>query len=83
MKTFLITLNLAAITLVPLLFIGNVSVEHDGPTTIEAGGSAEITITLNKSNITGPAKVKFDFGQASGLTAEQIQTSGSSFQFCR
>jgi hypothetical protein len=81
MKTFLITLNLAAITLVPFLFIGNVSVEHDGPSTIEAGGTAEVTITLNKSNITGPAKVKLDFGQASGLTAEQIQTSGSSFSF--
>jgi hypothetical protein len=81
MKTLLITLNLAAVTLVPFLFIGNVSVDHDGPSTIEAGGSAEITITLNKSNITGPAKVKLDFGQASGLTAEQIQTSGSSFSF--
>jgi hypothetical protein len=81
MKTFFITLNLIALSLTPFLFIGNVTVEHEGPATIEAGGSAEITITLNKSNITGPAKVKLDFGQASGLTAEQIQTSGASFSF--
>lgn len=67
--------------MLPFLFVGNVSVEHQAPSEIEAGGEVEVTITLNKGSVTGPARLKLDFSDAQGLVAESIETAGSSFSF--
>lgn len=81
MKTLIISLNLLAISLVPFIFVGNVYINHDAPTTIDEGAEAEVTITLNKGNITGPAKIKLDFSSALGLSAYELNSSGASFNF--
>ncbi len=81
MKTLIISLNLLAISLVPFIFVGIVSVNHDAPTSIDAGSEVEVTITLNKGNITGPARIKLDFSSALGLSAEEVSSSGASFSY--
>ncbi len=80
-KALFISLNLVGLAMLPFLYVGNVNVEHQAPSEVEAGGSVEVTITLNKGAITGPARLKLDFSDADGLTAEDIDNAGSSFSF--
>ncbi len=80
-KALFITLNIAGLALLPFLYVGNVEVEHTAPSEIEAGGEIEVEITLNKGSITGPARLKLDFADAEGLTAEDIDNAGASFTF--
>lgn len=80
-KALFISLNLVGLAMLPFLYVGNVSVEHQAPSEVEAGGSVEVTITLNKGTITGPARLKLDLADADGLTAEDIDNAGSSFSF--
>lgn len=81
LKSLFISVNLVGLAMLPFLFVGNVSVEHQAPSEMEAGGEVEVTITLNKGAVTGPARLKLDFADAQGLSAESIETSGSSFSF--
>jgi len=80
-KALFITLNIAGLALLPFLYVGNVEVEHTAPSEIEAGGEIEVEITLNKGAITGPARLKLDFTDAEGITAEDIDNAGASFTF--
>lgn len=80
-KSLFISINLVGLAMLPFLFVGNVSVEHQAPSEIQAGGEVEVTITLNKGSITGPARLKLDFADAEGLEAESIENSGASFSF--
>ena len=47
-KALFISLNLVGLAMLPFLYVGNVTVEHQSPSEVEAGGSVEVTITLNK-----------------------------------
>ncbi len=80
-KALFISLNLVGLAMLPFLYVGNVSVEHQAPSEVNAGESVEVTITLNKGTITGPARLKLDFSDAEGLIAEDIDNAGSSFSF--
>ena len=59
-KSLFITLNLAGLILIPFLYDGDVSVDHIAPSEMDAGGEVEVTITINKGNVTGPARLKLD-----------------------
>lgn len=80
-KSLFISLNLVGLAMLPFLYVGNVSVEHQAPSEIEAGGEVEVTVTLNKGSITGPARLKLDFSDAIGLEAEGVDNAGASFSF--
>lgn len=80
-KSLFISINLVGLAMLPFLFVGNVSVEHQAPSEILAGGEVEVTITLNKGSITGPARLKLDFADAEGLEAEGLENAGASFSF--
>ncbi|CAG5085295.1 hypothetical protein [Parvicella tangerina] len=80
-KSLFISINLVGLAMLPFLFVGNVSVEHQAPSEMDAGGEVEVTITLNKGAITGPARLKLDFADAEGLEAEGIDNAGASFSF--
>lgn len=80
-KALFITLNLAGLVILPFLYVGLVNVEHQAPSEVNAGSSIEVEITLDKSGVTGPARLKLDFSDAQGLMPESIQNSGSSFSF--
>lgn len=80
-KSLFIAVNLVGLAMLPFLFVGNVSVEHQAPSEMDAGGEVEVTITLNKGSITGPARLKLDFADAEGLVAEGVDNGGASFSF--
>ena len=80
-KALFISLNLVGLAMLPFLYVGNVNVEHQAPSEVNAGESVEVTITINKGTVTGPARLKLDFSDAEGLIAEDIENAGSSFSF--
>ena len=80
-KSLLISLNLVGIALIPMLYVGDVSVNVDAPSTMNDGEDTEVTLTLNKGTATGPARIKLLFDEAVGLSAEEIENSGASFSF--
>ncbi len=81
MKTLIISINLLAISIIPFILVGIVYVNHDAPQTIDAGNTVEVKVTINKGSITGPAKLKIDFSDAMGLSAEEISSAGAAFSF--
>lgn len=81
LKSLFISLNLIGLAMLPFLYVGDVNIEHQAPSEIEAGGEVEVTITLNKGSITGPARLKLDFTDAVGMEAEGIENAGASFSF--
>lgn len=80
-KSLLISLNLVGLALIPMFYVGEVSVNVDAPSTMNAGEDVEVTLTLNKGTATGPARIKLNFDEAIGLSAEEIENSGASFSF--
>lgn len=56
-----------------------VIVEDNTPTTLPAGGSMDVTISINKGNVEGFAKLEIELPV--GLSAEAVSTSGASFTF--
>ena len=80
-KALFISLNLVGLAMLPFLYVGNVNVEHQAPSEVNAGESVEVTITINKGTVTGPARLKLDFSDAEGLVAEDIENAGASFSF--
>lgn len=80
-KSLLISLNLVGLALIPMLYVGEVNVNVDAPSTMNAGEDVEVTLTLNKGTATGPARIKLNFDEAAGLSAEEIENSGASFSF--
>lgn len=80
-KALFITLNLAGLIILPFLYVGIVNVEHQAPSEVDAGSSIEVEITLDKSGVTGPARLKLDFSDAQGLIPESIENGGASFSY--
>ncbi len=80
-KALFITLNLAGLIILPFLYVGIVNVEHQAPSEVDAGSSIEVEITLDKSGVTGPARLKLDFSDAQGLIPESIDNGGASFSY--
>jgi hypothetical protein len=80
-KALFITLNLAGLIILPFLYVGIVNVEHQAPSEVDAGSSIEVEITLDKSGVTGPARLKLDFSDAQGLIPESIINGGASFSY--
>lgn len=56
-----------------------VIIEDNTPTTLPAGGSTDVTVSINKGNVEGFAKLELEL--PAGLSAEAVSTSGASFTF--
>lgn len=56
-----------------------VIIEDNTPTTLPAGGSKDVTVSINKGNVEGFAKLELEL--PTGLSAEAVSTSGASFTF--
>lgn len=80
-KSLFISLNIIGLAMLPFLYVGDVNIEHQAPSEVNAGEDVEVTITLNKGSITGPARLKLDFTDAEGMEAEGVETAGASFSF--
>ncbi|MBL4706233.1 MAG: hypothetical protein JKY54_17025 [Flavobacteriales bacterium] len=81
LKSALILVNVIGLVVFPFLNAENVSINHDFPTEINAGEEKVVIITLNKGAISGPARLKLDFTNATGLEASEIESHGASFTF--
>jgi hypothetical protein len=79
MKSVAIICNLAFILWIGVVQRTDIKIMHDLPTTLKPGEERLITIELDKSDVTGFAKLQFTMD--AGLTAEAVETAGSSFTF--
>jgi hypothetical protein len=72
-------LNVAGLILFNMLFGGDVSISQNMPANIEPGSEVRVTVTINKDQINGFAKLQIDL--PAGLSATAIETKGASFTF--
>jgi hypothetical protein len=80
-KSLFISLNIVGMLMVPLLYVGDVSVTQTGSSQVAAGDEIEVTIDITKEGVAGPARLKLDLSQAQGIEIEDIETEGASFSF--
>ena len=80
-KTLFITINLFGIFFISVFNLGNVEVFHSAKESMSANESIEVTISINKSNFSGPGRLKLNFNDAEGLIPSEQENSGSSFTY--
>lgn len=71
--------NLAGLLLFNMFFAGDITITQDLPARIEPGSEVRVTVTVNKDQITGFAKLQIDLPP--GFSATAIETRGASFTF--
>ncbi|HEY0976759.1 MAG TPA: hypothetical protein VGE21_04765 [Flavobacteriales bacterium] len=72
-------LNLTGLYLFNLLFVADVNITHDAPTTMAPGSEVKVTVSVDKQQVTGFAKLQIEL--PAGLNASAIETKGASFTF--
>ncbi|MCT4579982.1 MAG: hypothetical protein N4A35_01080 [Flavobacteriales bacterium] len=80
-KSLFISLNIVGMLMVPLLYVGDVSITQSGSSQVAAGDEIEVTIAITKEGVAGPARLKLDLTNAQGIEIEDIETEGASFSF--
>jgi hypothetical protein len=77
-KTFTL-LNVIGLFFLDLFLGAPVSLDQDLPARMDPGSEVRVTVTVNKDQITGFAKLQIDL--PTGLSATAIETKGASFTF--
>ncbi|MBS1581165.1 MAG: hypothetical protein JST66_03095 [Bacteroidetes bacterium] len=72
-------LNLAGLFLFDLFFLSDISITQDAPATMAPNSEVKVTVTINKDQVSGFAKLQIDLPE--GLSASAIETKGASFTF--
>ena len=72
-------LFLAGSLLINLFMADGLVIEDNTPARLAPGESKDVTVTINKGQVTGFAKLQLDL--PNGLTAEAVDTKGASFTF--
>lgn len=72
-------INVIGIFLIEALTGGPLTINQNLPATLAPGGEAKVTVTIEKGDITGFAKLQIDLPE--GFTATAIETKGASFTF--
>jgi hypothetical protein len=75
----LLLINLAGLLLLNTFFAADVSITQNLPATMAAGSEVRVTVTINKGDLSGFAKLQLDLPP--GLTVNAIETKGASFTF--
>lgn len=75
----LLLINFIGLLLVDPLFLADISITQNVPTTMVPGSEVRVTVTVNKADLGGFAKLQLDLPP--GLTATAIETKGASFTF--
>jgi len=75
----LIYVNIIGLAILEMFLGADVSVQQNIVTSMNPGEQQKITVTINKADITGFAKLQFDLPD--GLTATSADTKGASFTF--
>ena len=72
-------INLLGLLLIDPFFLADISITQNVPTTMVPGSEVRVTVTVNKADLGGFAKLQLDLPP--GLTATAIETKGASFTF--
>ncbi len=72
-------INLFGLLLIDALFLADISITQNMPTTMQAGSEVKVTVTVEKGDLTGFAKLQIDMPE--GLSVTAIETKGASFTF--
>jgi hypothetical protein len=78
-KQFILLIQLIGVFFYQLVLTGDVTVSQTIPETIQANTEAIVEIKVNKSDLTGFAKVQQDVPE--GFYIESIETKGATFSF--
>jgi hypothetical protein len=79
MRLTIVILQLLSLFSLNLLFNGDVGMEIDAPSQINAGKEITVTVTLNKSDLSGFSRFQMEL--PSGLIAENISSANADFSF--
>jgi hypothetical protein len=71
--------NLFGLFLIDALFLADVRITQNLPPSMVAGTEVRVTVTVDKGELTGFAKLQFDLPP--GMSATSIETKGASFTF--
>jgi hypothetical protein len=72
-------INLFGLLLFNALFLADITITQDVPATMQAGSEVKVTVTVEKGDLSGFAKLQIDLPE--GMTATAIETKGASFTF--
>jgi hypothetical protein len=72
-------INVIGVLLIEAFIGGPLSITQTLPATMVPGSEAKVTVNIDKSDLTGFAKLQIDLPE--GLTATAIETKGASFTF--
>lgn len=72
-------INLFGLFLFNALFLADITITQDVPATIQAGSEVKVTVTVEKGDLSGFAKLQIDLPE--GMAATAIETKGASFTF--
>ncbi|WKZ67702.1 MAG: hypothetical protein QY325_07170 [Flavobacteriales bacterium] len=72
-------INVVGILLVDAFLAANLSITQNVPAALAPGSEVKVTVTVEKGDLTGFAKLQIDLPD--GLTATAIETKGASFTF--
>ncbi|MCB9170680.1 MAG: hypothetical protein H6597_08080 [Flavobacteriales bacterium] len=75
----LVLFDLFGILLIDLFLLVNVKITQDAPATMMPGTEVKVTVTVEKGDLTGFAKLQLDLPEGFSVTA--IETKGASFTF--
>lgn len=78
-KQLILLFHVFGIFFYQLIFSGDITVNQQLPSSMEAGKDVVVEITIHKNDITGFAMFKQDIPQ--GFSAEAIDTKGATFSF--
>ena len=80
-KSVFIFINLFGLLLYSFFNIEDIVITHTGPSEIGYGESAEVKIIINKTDFSGPGRLKLDLTEAQGIQIIEKENDGSSFTF--
>lgn len=72
-------INLIGLLVVDALFLADINITQDVPSTMEAGSEVRVTMNITKGDLGGFAKLQLDLPPGMSVTA--IETKGASFTF--
>lgn len=79
MNQLVLLINFIGLLLIEPFFLADISITQNIPSTMVPGSEVRVTVTVNKADLSGFAKLQLDLPP--GLSATAIETKGASFTF--
>ena len=79
MAQLLILVDLIGVLLIEIFLLADIKITQDAPPTVMPGSETKVTVTVEKGDLSGFAKLQIDLPE--GFTCTAIETKGASFTF--